>query len=181
MSKVRPAASADAGQWLLRSDVGWQHLVRYGPPDFGVYLRIRFDLATPTADQDGEAPGVRRALETLAQYTATPAVAYAAVWEGWAGGDPAPEAPRLALPNRTMLLLTGPVAALRDAPAQAWRRQGEHAEPHLVWPEDRAWCLACDVDEDVAFTVGCAEGAAQAVWEALPGAVRRVDYGEPAP
>ena len=26
-------------------------------------------------------------------------------------------------------------------------------EPHLVWPEDQAWCLACEVDEEVEFTV----------------------------
>ncbi|RMB58715.1 hypothetical protein EAX62_11280 [Tessaracoccus antarcticus] len=23
--------------------------------------------------------------------------------------------------------------------------------PHLVWPEDRAWCLACEVDEEIEF------------------------------
>jgi hypothetical protein len=24
-----------------------------------------------------------------------------------------------------------------------------------VWPEDQAWCLACEVDEEIEFTVGC--------------------------
>ena len=54
-------------------------------------------------------------------------------------------------------------------------------EPDLVWPEDHAWCLACDVDEEIEFTVGCAVGAADALGEALPGVVRRVRYGEQAP
>jgi hypothetical protein len=179
MSEVVPATNAVQGRWLLRPDVHWQDLVRYGPPGFPEYVRIRFDLATHS-DQPGEAPGVRRALTTLADYTATPAVAYAAIWEGWAGEGSAPDAPKVPIPNRTMLLFTGPVDVLREAPSRAWRRLGtEHAEPHLVWPEDHVWCLACDVDEDIEFTVGCAEDAARALFEALPGAVRRVDYGAP--
>ena len=64
-----------------------------------------------------------------------------------------------------MLLFTGPVKALRDAPALA--RYGSAAglaqEPHLVWPEDHAWCVACDVDEEIEFTVGCFGDASQAL------------------
>jgi hypothetical protein len=84
---------------------------------------------------------------------------------------------------RAMLLFTGPVEALRDAPALAWygSAAGVGQEPHLVWPEDQAWCLACEVDEEVEFTVGYSEEASQALARALPGAVRRVRYGEPAP
>jgi hypothetical protein len=82
-----------------------------------------------------------------------------------------------------MLLFTGPVEALRDAPALAWygSAAGVGQEPHLVWPEDQAWCLACEVDEEIEFTVGCPCEASQALARALPGAVRRVRYGEPAP
>ena len=82
-----------------------------------------------------------------------------------------------------MLLFTGPVEALRDAPALAWygSAAGVAQEPHLVWPEDQAWCLACEVDEEIEFTVGCSEEASLALARALPGAVRRARYGEPAP
>ena len=82
-----------------------------------------------------------------------------------------------------MLLFTGPVEALRDAPALAWYGSAACVlqEPHLVWPEDQAWCLACEVDEEIEFTVGCSGEASQALATALPGAVRRVRYGEPAP
>ena len=182
VSEVQPAASAEAGQWLLRHDVHWQDLARLGPPDFSVHLRIRFEHNPPRAEQKGELLNLRRALTTLARYTTTPSAAYAAVWEGWTAGDPAPDAPRLHIPNRTMLLFSGAVEVLRDAPARAWQRDGgEYAEPHFVWPEDRAWCLACDVDEEVEFTVGCADDAAEALIEELPGATRRVQYGDPAP
>jgi len=82
-----------------------------------------------------------------------------------------------------MLLFTGRVEALRDAPALAWcgSAVGVYQEPHLVWPEDHAWCLACDVDEEIEFTVGCSSEASKALSRALPGAVRRVHYGERVP
>lgn len=82
-----------------------------------------------------------------------------------------------------MLLFTGPVDELRDAPALAWygSARGVYQEPHLVWPDDRAWCLACEVDEEIEFTVGCSIEASQALARALPGAVRRAPYGASAP
>lgn len=179
---VQPAESSQEAQWLLRPNVDWWDLVRYGPPGFDVYLRIAFNQDQHGAEQDGEELGLRLALRTLAKHTATPAAAYAAIWEGWTSAIPAPPAPRVNIPNRRMLLFTGPVEVLRDAPALAWHGAGRnYQEPHFVWPEDRAWCLACEVDEEIEFTVGCADDAGQALIEALPGAVRRVHYGDPAP
>jgi hypothetical protein len=172
---------------LLRSDVDWWDLVRYGPPGFEVYVRIALahDVGADAGDRSGEAPvdAVRAALAALGSYTVTPSRAYAAIWEGWTSMAPPPQAPRVEIPNRAMLLFTGPVEALRDAPAVAWygSAAGAGQEPHLAWPQDRAWCLACEVDEEIEFTVGCSGEASQALARALPGAVRRAHYGEPAP
>jgi hypothetical protein len=178
---VRPAANAGPAQWLLRRDLDWWDLVRYGPPGFDVYVRIALADDADGADREGEEPALRAALATLVGHTTTPASGYAAIWEGWT--SPAPRAPRVAIPNRVMLLFAGPVDELRDAPALAWygSAQGVYQEPHLVWPEDRAWCLACEVDEEIEFTVGCSVGASEALARALPGTVRRVLYGESAP
>lgn len=187
VTEIRPAADTDAAQWLLRSNVDWWDLVRYGPPGFDVYVRIALPQYSEADadDPSGEAPAdaMHAALATLGSYTTTPSRGYAAIWEGWVSGDLAPQAPRVEIPNRAMLLFTGPVEALRDAPALAWygSAAGHYQEPHLVWPEDQAWCLANEVDEEIEFTVGCSEEAAQALARALPGAVRRVRYGEPAP
>ena len=177
---MRAATTADPAQWLLRSDAGWWDLVRYGPPGFDVYVRVAFD---DDPDRDGEDPTLRTALATLADHTTTPQRGYAAIWEGWTSRGPIPDAPRVAIPNREMLLFTGPVGELRDAPALAWygSAQGHHAEPHLVWPEDQAWCLACEVDEEIEFTVGCSLDAFHALASALPGAVRQVHYGQDVP
>jgi hypothetical protein len=184
--EIRPATDTDAARWLLRSDVDWWDLVRYGPPGFAVYVRIAFPQESQgdVVNSSEETPpdAIRTALATLASYTTTPTIGYAAIWEGW-GPQWAPQAPRVEVPNRAMLLFTGPAEALRDAPALAWfgAAAGIRQEPHLVWPEDQAWCLACEVDEEIEFSVGCSVDASQALARALPGAVRRVHYAQPAP
>ena len=146
---------------------------------------MRIAFAQDSWAEAGHRPAdvVRTALTALGSYTTTPASGYAAIWEGWVSSAPVPEAPLVEIPNRAMLLFTGPVEALRDAPALAWygSATGVYQDPHLVWPADRAWCLACEVDEEIEFSVGCSEEASQGLARALPGAVRRVHYGEPAP
>ena len=139
------------------------------------------DASSPPGGAPADA--VRAALTALGSYTATPSEGYAAIWAGWTSRALPPQAPRVDIPNRAMLLFTGPVEVLRDAPALAWygSAAGVFQDPHLVWPEDQAWCLACDVDEEIEFTVGCSAAASQALASALPGAVRRARYGEPAP
>jgi len=182
VSEIRPAENADAARWLLRPDVTWWDLVTFGPPDFDAYVRIAFPDETEAPDETDEVDVVGAALATLTAYTTTPDAAYAAIWEGWAGIDP-PVAPRVDIPHRAMLLFAGPVEALRNAAGVAWfgTAAGDLQEPHLVWPADQAWCLACEVDEEIEFTVGCSSAAYQGLVEALPGAVRRVQYGDPVP
>jgi hypothetical protein len=179
MTEIRPAANADAARWLLRADVDWWDLVRYGPPGFDVYVRIALAQDAHGVDPAGERPALRVALATLASYTATPASAYAAIWEGWIGGVPAPQAPRVQIPHRAMLLFTGPVGVLRDAPALAWFGSAQgYQEPHLVWPEDEAWCLACEVDEEIEFT---GDPPRRPALIEPRGAIRRCTTGKPAP
>ncbi len=79
VTEVRPAANADPARWLLRPNVDWRDLVRYGPPGFDVYVRIAL---ADGADRAGEQPALREALATLVDYTATAASGYAAIWEG---------------------------------------------------------------------------------------------------
>ena len=182
MTGVRPAADGDPAQWLLQTDVDWGDLVQYGPPGFDVYVRIAFADESESDEPGAEEDAVRTALATLVSHTSTPENAYAAIWEGWGGPDPVPEAPWVHIPHRAMLLFGGAVAVLRDAAGLAWSGSAQDGvEPHLVWPEDRSWCLACEVDEEIEFTVGCSIDAAQALAAALPGAVRRVGYGEHVP
>lgn len=179
MNALRPTPDARPARWLLRPGVDWWDLVRFGPPGFEAYVRIAFP---GDSDVEGDPEDhVQMAIATLAPFTTTPENGFAAIWEGWAGGG-APEAPRVPIPNREMLLFTGPIACLSDAPALAWYGEAaDFQDPHLVWPADEAWCLACEVDEEIEFSVGCSVEAAHALARALPGAVRQVAYGEAAP
>lgn len=140
-----------------------------------MYVRVAFP------DEDDAEDVARAALAILASYTSTAGKGYAAVWEGWGGNPPAPAAPRLDIPNREMLLFTGPIEVLRDAPALAWDEQGSSVVPHLVWPGDQAWCLACEVDEEIEFTIGCSDLVAHALADAFPGGIRRLEYGAELP
>src|SRR3954454_23407299 len=92
VTEVRAAANADPADWLLRPDVDWRNLVRYGPPGYDVYVRIAL---ADGADKEGEEPALRTPLATLAGHTATAASGYAAIWEGWTSRYPAPSAPHV--------------------------------------------------------------------------------------
>jgi hypothetical protein len=182
VTTLRPASSADDARWLLDPVTDWRDLVRFGPPGYEFYLRIKYETSDPRGHDHAEAPTMRRALSLLQEHTATSESAYAAIWAGWAS-ELAPTAPRLPIPHREMLLFTGPVSAMRDAPAIAWGLDpgSVHVEPNLVWPQDRAWLLASEVDEDIEFTVGCSTRAANALRAALGDDARVATYGEDTP
>jgi hypothetical protein len=65
-------------------------------------------------------------------------------------------APRLRLPGRDHLVLAGPLDAVEDLARydgpDVWWTQS----PSLVWPADRAWCVATDVDLDSTLVGGSA-------------------------
>jgi len=94
VTEIRPAEDTEAAQWLLRPDVDWWDLVRYGPLGLGVYVRIAFpqhsetDVVNPLDEAPADA--IRAALATLASHTSTPTSGYAAIWEGCVGSTSAP-------------------------------------------------------------------------------------------
>jgi len=82
-------------------------------------------------------------VSVLSRYTGTPGRCWFAVWDGYgsmalSGND----APAFEIPHRRLLLLTGPITALRTSLCtQPWWQS-----PSLWWPDDRAWCVETDVD-----------------------------------
>lgn len=113
-------------------------------------------------------------LEVLAGYTTTPEDCYVCVWDGWghaeppvddgatyhhgpvpdddarpglapgpAAARPATRAARVEVPNRAYWLFRGPLA---DAGPGDDPFRIEDAVPAFLWPADRAWCLADEVD-----------------------------------
>jgi hypothetical protein len=124
-------------------------------------------------DRDEQAPSdgdqLRLLLEMLAGHTRTPDDLYFCLWDGWGldGGGVStrpdgtrvveqasfvPEmlaAPRVLVPHRAYLLFRGPLSELGDwGEAERWPGSPRtfSPEPAFVWPSDRAWCVAKDVD-----------------------------------
>lgn len=119
----------------------------------------------------------------LAPHTRTPAACLFAMWEGWgalngggalvtAGGAAVPlpraftdaewAAPRLELPDRTYLLLAGPLDAVGELSQPPGEPVSWAQSPALLWPEDRAWCVATEIDYDSTL-VGGTRAAVEAV------------------
>jgi hypothetical protein len=145
----------------------------YGPAGYDAYARVMFDLSGAEPD----AGVMSRALAVLIPHTSTPHFVYVGVWEGW--GHSTPAGARFGIPDaahadRTYALLSGPSTSVLDPPSLGLT-PGHSATPHLVWPADRAWFVAADVDPDWFTAAG--SGAAIRDLLAAPGLdTEPVDY-----
>lgn len=105
------------------------------PPDVG---SLPAELAAPLT-------------AALARHTTTPERYWFAIWNGF-GATPAEirAAPTFHVPKREYHLLNGPpqaiTASVGDPP---WRQS-----PNLWWPDDRAWCVATEIDLNTTY-IGC--------------------------
>ena len=84
--------------------------------------------------------------KALREFTSTPDRCYFCVWEGWGFLDSGlyKKASRLRVPNRDYLLFRGPLDAVMsflDYFPHGWSQS-----PSIWWPDDRAWCVATEID-----------------------------------
>jgi hypothetical protein len=91
----------------------------------------------------------------LAVHTSTPERCFAGMWEGYGSLDQVDASvPELRLDQRTFLVYEGPIETVgwigRPDPAGASFRES----PSLIWPVDRAWFVAGDVDLDSTYVGG---------------------------
>jgi hypothetical protein len=86
----------------------------------------------------------------LARHTSTPDRCWFCTWEGW-GSVGFDDGPRVELPNRNYALFVGPLAALPSL----MDAQDDHS-PNLWWPDDRAWCVATEIDLPWTYVGGSA-------------------------
>jgi hypothetical protein len=142
-----------------------------------------------------------RLLPVLRQHTRTPERCWFAFWDGW--GIPVPlkrrkgfvsrvfsrpetydrealkkhgrwQAPTFSIPGRDLLLFTG---SLDDA-LEGFYEHYEPAHfqsPYFWWPEDRAWCVATEIDFMSTY-IGASDACVEAILrtpdiEALPASV----------
>jgi hypothetical protein len=107
-------------------------------------------------------------LEVLASFTADPGDCYHAVWDGWGWlhADGA-TGPLLSHPNRDYLLFHGPPRAALSIGHQVTADWRLPQSPSLLWPADRSWLLATEIDFDSTL-VGGSTHLVQELLQATP-------------
>ena len=85
-------------------------------------------------------------VNVLREYTSTPDRCYFCLWEGYGNIDTRlyKARSRVRVPGRDYLLFSGPVDAVMSFLIRENRFWGY--SPNIWWPEDRAWCVATDID-----------------------------------
>jgi len=87
--------------------------------------------------------------------TATPSEWFAGIWEGFGWMDPEDvRAPRLRLPQRTHLVFRGDADLLDHVGWIGFDGRVIHEAPSVIWPADRAWFVATDVDLESTYVGG---------------------------
>ena len=96
-----------------------------------------------------------RLAPVLARHTTTPDDCWFGLWSGF--GFVLSDAPVLALPDRELWLVRGPVAmATRNLAAEPHEQSA-----NLWWPADRAWCVVTDIDQQTTYVGGSAACVAE--------------------
>lgn len=123
------------------------------------------DLRPPlTGTLDSEM--TRALLPLLTSATTTPERCWFGLWEGFGALQGVPGA-HVALPERPLVLRSGPLQAVLDLLDPPLMQS-----PTLWWPEDRAWCVASEVDFHSTYVGGstalCEQIMREPRLEALP-------------
>lgn len=142
-------------------------------------------------DLPGEVDQLRAVVEVLRRHTCTPEEAWHCLWDGWGDlhegatsvmwihddgrSDSEPGRPAFAPgelgpptvhhPHRSYHLFRGPLADVGDwgaAEVAPGVPRGDLV-PSFVWPDDRAWCIAADVDPHWAGIGGSREAIEELV------------------
>lgn len=182
--------------WLTQDPAPWNQVTGFGPSSFEAYGRLRLipDPASPTqsATEHGtpeDEPDLRKLrslVNELMPHTATPGHGYFCFWHGFTGvvedddlsyppvrRSQIAGAPLVRIPHREYYLFEGPLEAIH-------RWQAGELLPAFVWPEDRAWCAAADVDPHW-VGVGASEEAVQALLASPDLDIVRADPTQPQP
>jgi len=149
------------------------HSISVFPANHPLFSRLQPPLLGQLPQ--GEA---QRLVSILKKHTKTPAHCYFALWDGWgisALEHIAKGAVHFQLADRGYYLLQGSLESIGANPHVSWLA-------NLWWPEDRAWCVATEVDQMCTY-IGGTTGCIQEILddpqlEVWPAALdQRVDYG----
>ncbi|MDE0129869.1 MAG: hypothetical protein OXQ86_09930 [Gammaproteobacteria bacterium] len=100
-------------------------------------------------------PDQARSLQgVLATVTAKPESCWFGIWEGYGHlTESQREAPAISTPARRWHLFRAPLTAID----QSFFEDGGHWSANLVWPVDRSWCVATEIDAEATYVGGSEE------------------------
>ena len=100
----------------------------------------------------------RTLVEPLRGFTITSGICYFCLWEGNGNIDTRlyKAGSRVRAPHRDYLLFRGPIDAIMAFLARGWPHFWGDS-PNIWWPEDRAWCVATDIDQSDTYVGGSRE------------------------
>ncbi|MGH2730700.1 MAG: hypothetical protein ACRDJI_08845 [Actinomycetota bacterium] len=117
--------------------------------------------------------------EAARSYTNTRERCWFCVWEGFGQlnyMEGYEDAPRVTIPGRKYLLFRGALDVVRSFPHEL------DGGPQIWWPDDRAWCVATEIDLDSTYVGGGRDFVDRLIGdpglEVMPAALNdRVDFG----
>lgn len=164
--------SSAAAEWFVRIDADWGTKALYGPPGFEAYARVPYDMSGERAD----VAVMRSVLDVLAPYTSTPELVHLGIWVGWGFSDHEPVGELFELPHRGYVHVTSTLESALEPSTLQVSSGSDGATPHLLWPDDRSWFVASDVDPEW-FAVGASRAAIDALIAAPGCGAVRSEYG----
>jgi hypothetical protein len=143
---MRHEPDVSVADWFVEAPVAWWTKALYGPPGFDAYARVPIDATGEISD----VAVMDQVLAILAPQTTTPELTYAGIWTGWGMGANEPVGQPFSIPNRDYVLVQSALKDILSASTLGLSREegGDGASPHLIWPADRAWFVAFDVDPE---------------------------------
>lgn len=101
-------------------------------------------------------PKLARSLQrVLTEFTDSSNPCWFGIWEGFGFlSDAQRRAPKISTRERSWHLFRAPLAAMDQSffPDHIF-----HHPANLVWPEDRSWCVATEIDVEATYVGGCEE------------------------
>ncbi|WP_413318317.1 hypothetical protein AA0Z99_00160 [Agrococcus sp. 1P02AA] len=158
-------------EWLFSSPAPWRDLVAFGPSLFGSYAVLSFLECAPSSpaapDQpkelvSGDPEKLQVVLSELRRFTRTPDECYLCYWDGNWGLDL--EGGTVGIAERMYFFRRGHLSERGEwilVPAGITESPEQEALPAFIWPKDRSWCVAIDVDSDFAGIGASAEAIVQ--------------------
>jgi hypothetical protein len=158
---LHPASGPDGGPVRWDQVAAWSGRTAHALAQFSLLATPKEVPAGPQPFRDpppeGELPlrELKVLTSILARHTETRDDCFIGIWEGrgWVRAL-AVETARLAMPERVHSIFAGPLRAVETvgwiSPDQRLVRES----PSVIWPRDRAWFVATDVDQDSTFVGG---------------------------